>query len=158
MLLASCRRRPISQRASRKSRPLRRRGIRASRVDGAAFFAHLGRHLPEKQALGALGSLHTGDLYLAFACAMHDPLAMAELERQVLPPILPAVARVASEAGQVDDVMQSLKTKLLTQDGTDEPKILQYSGKGPLGAWLRVRRGAYGAEPAPQARRRASHR
>lgn len=108
------------------------------RVAIPAFFGHVGRHLPEKKALVALGELHGPDLYLAFACAMHDPHAMSELERVVLPPLVPAVARVADDASQVEDIMQNLMTRLFTEDGSGEPKILQYSGKGPLGAWLRV--------------------
>lgn len=111
-------------------------GVRAVTVE--AFFAHVGRHLPEQDALGALGQMHLSDLYLALACAMHDPFAITELQRAVLPPLVPVVARIADGTAQVEDVMQILMTKLLTEDGADEPKILQYSGRGPLGGWLRV--------------------
>ena len=107
-------------------------------VPADAFREHLARHLPDEGAEAALAQLHVGDLYLAFACGMHESHAIAELERLVLPPLVPAVARIAEELGQVDDVLQNLKTKLLMDDATGEPKILQYSGKGPLGAWLRV--------------------
>lgn len=107
-------------------------------VNRMAFFEHVGRHLPEENALAALGRLHVTDLYLAFACAQHDVHAMTHLERVVLPPIYPAVARVTNDVVPVEDVIQVLMTKLLTDDAREEPKLLQYSGRGPLAAWLRV--------------------
>ncbi len=108
-------------------------------VASEAFFEHLGRHLPSQGALAALSQMHVADLYLAFACANHDRAALKELEQNVIPPLTPAIARIADETIPLEDVMQNVMTKLLTSERTGEdPKILQYSGKGPLGAWLRV--------------------
>ena len=77
-----------------------------------------------------------GDLAFARACASGDPEAIATLERDLIESVPKALVRLRPTPRLVDDVRQELRTKLLVGDGT--PKILEYQGRGPLAAWVRV--------------------
>lgn len=99
------------------------------------FVRHLARHLPEG-SLGALRQLQASDLYLACACAKGDRHALLAFEQQVL-------QRVPSRLGAlpeatVDEVLQLLRQRLLMGRGEAPPKIADYSGRGPLLAWVRI--------------------
>jgi RNA polymerase sigma-70 factor (ECF subfamily) len=126
-------------------------------VEDADFVAHVARSLPAEDPRGALASLHAADLYLALACGRGDARAIAELERKFMSAVPDALTRMAGKV-QPDDVVQTLRAKLLVSDG--ERRILGYSGRGPLGGWIRVAalrialdmiRSAAG-EPAPRRR------
>lgn len=103
-------------------------------VDDAAFAAHVARH-------DAAASLdHAGDLLLAFACGAGDPRALAELDRLYLAPLAGpggALARLRDRVAP-EEVVQTLRARVLVRDGDAPPRILDYAGKGPLGGWLRV--------------------
>ncbi len=99
------------------------------------FVRHLARHLPEG-SLEALRQLQAADLYLACACADGDRQALLAFEQHVL-------QRVPSRLGQlpaatVDEVLQVLRQRLLLGRGEAPPKIADYSGRGPLLAWVRI--------------------
>ncbi len=81
---------------------------------------------------------HLTDLYLAFACARGDHAALGILDRDYLAHLDRAILGVGIQPGDVDDVRQRLRVRLLV-DGANAPaKILAYTGTGPLSAWLRV--------------------
>lgn len=87
-----------------------------------------------------LGGLHTQDLYLALGCLDRQPAALTALERLVHE-VRPSVARACDSADDIDDVLQTTREKLLFgTPGVDPatPKLAQYSGAGPLAAWVRV--------------------
>jgi RNA polymerase sigma-70 factor (ECF subfamily) len=99
------------------------------------FVRHLARHLPEG-SLEALRQLQAADLYLACACAKGDRQALLAFEQHVL-------QRVPARLGQlppatVDEVLQVLRQRLLLGRGEAPPKIADYSGRGPLLAWVRI--------------------
>jgi RNA polymerase sigma-70 factor (ECF subfamily) len=75
------------------------------------------------------------DLYLAWACADKDPAAMSFFERLFLPAVDGYVGRLGLTEAVVDDVRQELRIRLLVGD---DPRIGQYSGRGPLAAWVRM--------------------
>jgi RNA polymerase sigma-70 factor (ECF subfamily) len=75
------------------------------------------------------------DLFLAWACAEHDPAALSHFEKTFLQRVNQYVARLGLPDDVVDDVRQELRIRLLT--GT-EPRIGAYAGRGALGAWVRV--------------------
>jgi len=105
-------------------------------VDRAAFVAHLaGRIQPDTDARESLGGLHAADLYLALACGRGEHRALLELEK-VFRALPEALHRLADRA-PVEDVIQTLRTKLLVT-GSTPPKILDYAGRGPLAGWIRV--------------------
>jgi RNA polymerase sigma-70 factor (ECF subfamily) len=75
------------------------------------------------------------DLYLAAACAAHLPAAVSLFERTILAPVPRQLGRVALSSHEEDELRQQLRVKLLVGPA---PKILEYKGSGPLGAWVRV--------------------
>ncbi|MBK7864915.1 MAG: transcriptional regulator [Archangiaceae bacterium] len=96
------------------------------------------RHLAERLDVGGelverLVAVHASDLYLACACALGLPAALAELERQLASEARRAIARVDGAAHFVDEVHQRLRQKLLL-----EGKIAEYRGRGSLVHWLRA--------------------
>ena len=98
-------------------------------VDSEAFARHVA-------ALGGdSAELAAADLYLAFACAAGDPAAIAAFDRQYMPEVAAYIARTDSDPHVADEVRQILRDRLLVGPS---PKIATYSGKGPLGAWLRT--------------------
>lgn len=99
------------------------------------FVKHLARHMPEGSG-EALRSLHAADLYLACACSDGEPRGLHAFEQHIL-------QRVPSRLGQladftVDDVLQELRQRLLVGRGDAPPRIADYSGRGPLLAWVRI--------------------
>jgi RNA polymerase sigma-70 factor (ECF subfamily) len=102
-----------------------------------AFAAYVAAHLPKGGALGELlESLHAGDLYLAAACATQNADALRSFERRFLssPAYLPAQARRAGAS----EILQRLREHLFTNAPGEAPRIGQYTGRAPLGAWLRM--------------------
>ncbi|MDC0713502.1 sigma-70 family RNA polymerase sigma factor [Stigmatella sp. ncwal1] len=99
------------------------------------FMRHLARQLPESPGV-SLGSLHAADLYLACACAEGERLALQAFEEHIL-------QRVPSRLGPlpeatVDEVLQVLRARLLLRRGEAPARIADYSGRGPLLAWVRI--------------------
>ncbi|ADO69540.1 sigma-70 family RNA polymerase sigma factor [Stigmatella aurantiaca] len=99
------------------------------------FMRHLAHHLPE--GLGEpLRQLRAADLYLACACAEGERLALQAFEEHIL-------QRVPSRLGSlpeatVDEVLQVLRARLLLKRGEARARIADYSGRGPLLAWVRI--------------------
>ena len=98
------------------------------RVDPRAFVAHLAR------GGHPIDRLRVGDLYLAFACAAGDPIALQELWG-LLGDVAVRLRRRGASAAECDEVVQRLCEKLLTGAA---PRILDYAGTGELASWLRV--------------------
>lgn len=100
------------------------------------YVRHLARHLPVEGTAEGLEALHAADLYLACACADGERHALLAFEQHVL-------QRVGSRLGSlpassVDEVLQVLRQRLLLGRGDAPPKIADYSGRGPLLAWVRI--------------------
>jgi RNA polymerase sigma-70 factor (ECF subfamily) len=98
-------------------------------LPAAAFGAYLATHALAPDAE------HAADLYLACACAAGVPAALAAFEATHVPMLPSYLARLRPSAELVDDVAQLLRERLFVGAA---PKIADYAGKGPLGAWLRV--------------------
>jgi RNA polymerase sigma-70 factor (ECF subfamily) len=87
-------------------------------------------------ALGELARLHVEDMYLVWALAKQDRAALARFEHEF-------VARLSvrvSEARELSpgELEQQVRTRLFVSEGTEPPRIAQYAGRGPFGAWLRM--------------------
>jgi len=107
-------------------------------VPAELFVRHVAVRLPEPVSAAQLDALNGEDLYLACACAAGNPAALAEFDRQFLGPDLNRVlARITSVPSMVEEVRQQLRVKLFVSD-EGRAKIVDYSGRGPLVAWLRV--------------------
>lgn len=108
-------------------------------VNPEAFVTHVARTLDGAESPAEiLDQLHAGDMWLAYAAGSGDRRAIAELDRQIGPVTKAALAKMGGKVA-AEDVGQILREKLLVprSDG-GPPKILEYSGRGPLGAWIRI--------------------
>jgi hypothetical protein len=108
-------------------------------VEDEAFIRAVTDRLGEEPSLAELSALHGDDLFLACACGLGDRAAIHEFERRFLgPTAIAAITRVTSAPAVVAEAKQLLRVKLFVQDGVSLPKILNYSGRGPLQAWVRT--------------------
>lgn len=107
-------------------------------LDPLALAAHLAALVPADTApLAALAEVQAGDLYLACACALGEPTAVAALEQHHLSGVPALLQRGGEPPTVAEEVAQRLRVKLLV-DGGSGPRIAAYGGRGPLGAFLRV--------------------
>ena len=106
-------------------------------LDDEAFLAYVGERVPAEEAGRALRAVHAEDLWLACACARGDERALEAVDRR-LAEVGPAVARLDGTGVTVDEVKQLLRQRLFVAEPGARPRIADYSGRGPLSAWLRV--------------------
>ena len=102
-------------------------------VDEGRFGRHCRAVLGERCGSEVLP--HAGDLYLACACAAQDRRALELFEHEATGIARAAIARIHQEPEFVAETLQALWQKLLF---APRPSIEQYSGRGPLQAWVRV--------------------
>ncbi len=107
-------------------------------LDERRYVAHVARGLRgSTAALGALETIHGADLFLALACGESNALALAVFERDFISTVPEILARMGRSI-PVDEVAQALRLKLLVAEGGSPPKVLEFSGSGPLAGWLRI--------------------
>jgi RNA polymerase sigma-70 factor, ECF subfamily len=103
------------------------------------FVAHVAHGGTASDTMPALDALHTAELYLCCACAAGDEKAIALLESRHFHRIETALARKGFSPAQADEIKQILRKQLFVRRQPGErPRIAEYSGRGDLGAWLRV--------------------
>lgn len=108
-------------------------------VAPADLLRHVGARIAEEPDLAQiLDQLRAGDLAVAYGCAHGDRRALEIFERRFLPEVGAFVARINSSPHFADEVRQSLRRELLLKRPDQSTKIAGYSGRGPLGAWLRI--------------------
>ncbi len=81
---------------------------------------------------------HSVDLYLALACARGDANACRALEAGFLRNSKRWIHRMRLSDDEADEMIQLAREKLLVAKDGGDPRISQFSGKGPLGAWIRM--------------------
>jgi RNA polymerase sigma-70 factor (ECF subfamily) len=108
------------------------------RLDPNLFVERLARNVSAADPLGSLAALHASDLYLALACAEGDRAAMTALDTEFLGHIPRYVAGIDPARAFADEVQQEVREKLLVRGESGRAKIDEYTGKGPLGGFLRV--------------------
>jgi RNA polymerase sigma-70 factor (ECF subfamily) len=100
---------------------------------------YLRQRVPPGQAVGEwLASAKLDDLYLACACSEGSEAALLAFEREHIAKIPVHLARMRPTADFVDDVMQVIRERVFVGNNGRPPRIGEYSGKGALGAWVRV--------------------
>ena len=82
-------------------------------------------------------AFHHLDLYLALGCIDGNPRAWRLFEEIHLRAIDRYVARVDRAPAFASEVRQRLAERLLPS-AADPPRLSLYSGRGPLGSWVRV--------------------
>jgi RNA polymerase sigma-70 factor, ECF subfamily len=115
-----------------------RRGWPNIALDPRAFEAHLATCLRGPDYAADLETLHAADLYLACACLRGDPAAHAALQRYHLSRIGEWIGHVDRSPAYADDIRQQVATILLVGTSVTGPKLVGYTGHGPLGAFVRV--------------------
>lgn len=81
---------------------------------------------------------HLADRFLAWAALEGDPDAVHQVCRQVRA-LSPRGLRAAGATEyDIADLEQDVMASLLTGSPTRPPALAQYSGRGPLGGWLRA--------------------
>jgi RNA polymerase sigma-70 factor (ECF subfamily) len=110
------------------------------RVMPDQLLAALARRVPrEGDSVTWLTDVHAADAFLADACASQDPSALAVFEHRFIPEIAGYLARTRAAPDVVDEVRQVIRERLLVAaEAGVPPRIGSYSGRGPLGAWLRM--------------------
>lgn len=103
-----------------------------------AFFVRIAGELADAADVDDLQRRQLVDLYVADRCARGDAAAIAWVERTCVAPLGPAIGRIDSSPAFVDEIRQRVRTKLLVALGDRPPRIAEYAGRGPLGAWVRV--------------------
>jgi RNA polymerase sigma-70 factor, ECF subfamily len=108
-------------------------------LPASAFLRHLAERLPARGRLDrALAEVHAEDLYLACACGRGDPKALALFEQRFMPAVERYVAHADSSAAFAAEVRQLLRMQLLVARADGPPRIADFTGRGPLAAWLRM--------------------
>ena len=105
------------------------------RVDPVGFAEHLSGVM--RQTGSNAEALAIDDLYLAFAAANGDPVAIEQLERDVLPAATTALRVFGATTSALAECLQRVRERVLI--GPDlRPRLLDYRGQGRLRAWVRV--------------------
>ncbi|HEY3445672.1 MAG TPA: sigma factor-like helix-turn-helix DNA-binding protein [Myxococcales bacterium] len=108
-------------------------------LDDQAFLVDLAAHLPAGERLSqAVRAMHVSDLYLACACKRGDAKALGEFERRVLVEARAALLARRQAASTVEEALQQLRSRLFVGEEGKPGKIAEYSGRGPLVAWVRM--------------------
>jgi len=107
-------------------------------VEGVELGRYLARRIdPALPVVQALAEMWVADLYVACGCVRGIAAAHLALERDYFADLPLALRTLDSNDDFIAEVLQVTREKLLVaRDGV--ARIEQYSGHGPLGAWLRV--------------------
>lgn len=106
-------------------------------MDAGAFLAHVAERLPSTgEAHEVLASLRAADSFLAFACVRGEARALQALDAHVLSQLGTWLPREGPAL--VDELRQLLRQRLLVPADGAPPKLASYSGRGPLGQWVRA--------------------
>jgi RNA polymerase sigma-70 factor, ECF subfamily len=106
-------------------------------LDDRVFVRTLGRVLTTDDVATELTALNAADLYLACACIAGDAQAQRAFSRHHLGRVREWVAHVDRNEAFAEDVRQEASRKLLLS-ADHGPKLADYSGRGALGAFVRV--------------------
>ena len=108
------------------------------KLDPETFGAHVGSLVREASSNEGIELLHGADLFLAAACLEGAPGAHRAFRDTFAPQFARYVARIDANPAFVSEVTQETTTMLLLANERRAAKISQYSGRGPLGAFIRV--------------------
>ncbi len=90
-------------------------------------------------ALGiAVADLEASDVYLAIACARGGVAAVRRFETDHIARVGAWLGAHEKDRAVIDEVRQRVRARALVGRDGAPPRIADYSGRGPLGAWVRV--------------------
>lgn len=109
------------------------------RVTEGDFGGWLAERVPAGAPLTeALARVQAEDLLLALACARGQREALAAFDAEYAGEVDRAVRKVGELPVGASDVAQMLRERLFVATEGRAPRIVDYSGQGPLRVWLRV--------------------
>jgi RNA polymerase sigma-70 factor, ECF subfamily len=105
----------------------------------ALLAAYLGARIPADAApLAWLAARRAPDLFLASACSTGLPEALRAFDKAYLAKVDAYLRALRPTPEIVAETTQELRTKLFVGVRGRPPKILQFTGQGALGGWVRV--------------------
>jgi RNA polymerase sigma-70 factor (ECF subfamily) len=107
-------------------------------ISDEEYVRYLAERSPSVDVAKALENLCAADLLLACACARGSRKAVEAFEARFLSRIPQYVRRIDASPEFANELTQQLRAKLLVAAAGELPRIAQYAGACPLGAWLRV--------------------
>lgn len=108
-------------------------------VSAGDFAAYLAVRLDEDRPPSEdLARRRVADLYLACGCVVGDRAALDHFEAELAPHLAAVVGRIAGGPDLVDEVLQSVRERLLVGTDARGPRLGDYAGEGELLTWLRV--------------------
>ncbi len=110
----------------------------AIRFDLVRFARELAATIEGPDVAAELAKVHGADLFLARACVAGVPEAQRRLDELHLTRIAEWVGHVDRSPAFAADIRQEASRQLLVADGEAPPKLDAYSGRGALGAFVRV--------------------
>lgn len=110
-------------------------------IDATAVVEFVARRATADLAEAALEGLRPADLYLACACALRLPGAIAVFDRDYMREVDVALTRMRIGPPRLLDVKQLVRQRLFVGGGTaaqpSPGKIVEYGGRGDLRRWVR---------------------
>jgi RNA polymerase sigma-70 factor (ECF subfamily) len=108
-------------------------------LDRSTFMRHLAERAPDgRVTTDFVARVHVADLWLACACLHGDARAIAWFDERFLRGIDAYLKRIDRSPDLADEVRQVLRVRLLVGREGRAPALASYSGRGALGAWLRM--------------------
>lgn len=105
-------------------------------LDLRSFAAHVGARLPEHPPLAALlPTLCLEDLFVACACTIGVPGSTAAFEKRHDADVRRGIG---SSVDELDEAHQDFLRHVLVSTPDRPARIARYTGRGPLGRWVRV--------------------
>jgi RNA polymerase sigma-70 factor len=102
------------------------------------FQRYVIERLPAPIDVAALEQLNITDLYLASACVLGAPGALAAFDRAFLVHVARFVARLDGNHAVAEEVRQTLRERLFVGTPETPARLVGYQGRGPLLGWVRV--------------------
>jgi RNA polymerase sigma-70 factor (ECF subfamily) len=116
----------------------------------------------ERYFEGAIGAqaehdilANAADFYLCCACASTQSEACELIERQARDVLIGAIGRVNSDPEFIQDTLQAFWERLLADNAA---RLVGYSARGPLNAWLRVSASRFAVDRLRAERRHVHYR
>jgi RNA polymerase sigma-70 factor (ECF subfamily) len=103
-------------------------------LERRTFAAYVASRIPDPADCRAA---HWADLYVACACATRVPGAAERFQTMFLAEVPRHIGHVSRDDAFAAEVRQRLLVRVLG-DSVEAPRILDYTGRGPLRAWVRV--------------------
>lgn len=130
------------------------------RVAREPFAAALGQRLADVEADGlaaGLAGLDHAGLYLAHACVLGDPRALARFDARCIADLDAALRAAGVPEAQVVEAKQRVRHKLLVAGPEGPPRLASYAGRGDLRGFVRVVAVREGIGLVRQTARREAH-